>query len=210
MVLCLYIFGVIKVRYVFLTTRFPFRLFYPEIRCLYTCSQNGGFLWKSNDQKQFQIFFRMLCRISVDVAMISMSIHWDLGNILSRIVGWLCGLWGADSFYRERRKMKRWIRLRCFKRFISPIPWIAPMCIAGRKWIRWWISDILVLYTNSYASLNKLTRTFKNKSLSAKTIKNYIDYLIDLFFISKAVSYPSYGKHHLQRTQVWSEATMLM
>ena len=50
--------------------------------------------------------------------------------------------------------------------------------------------DILASSTGSYTSLSKLTKTFKsvkNKTLSDKTIKNYIDYLMDSFLISKAM-----------------------
>lgn len=60
--------------------------------------------------------------------------------------------------------------------------------------------DILASSTGSYTSLSKLTKTFKsvkNKTLSDKTIKNYIDYLIDSFLISKAVRYDIKGKKYI-------------
>lgn len=60
--------------------------------------------------------------------------------------------------------------------------------------------DILASSTGSYTSLNKLTKTFKsvkNKAISDKTIKNYIDYLIDSFLISKAKRYDIKGKKYI-------------
>ena len=60
--------------------------------------------------------------------------------------------------------------------------------------------DILASSTGSYTSLSKLTRTFKsvkNKAISDKTIKNYIDHLIDSFLISKAVRYDIKGKKYI-------------
>lgn len=60
--------------------------------------------------------------------------------------------------------------------------------------------DILASSTGSYTSLSKLTRTFKsvkNKTLSDKTIKNYMDYLMDSFLISKAVRFDIKGKKYI-------------
>lgn len=60
--------------------------------------------------------------------------------------------------------------------------------------------DVLASSVGSYASSNKLTKTFKsikNKNLSDKTIKNYIDYLIDSFLISKAKRYDIKGKKYI-------------
>lgn len=60
--------------------------------------------------------------------------------------------------------------------------------------------DILASSTGSYTSLNKLTKTFKsvkNKAISDKTIKNYIDYLMDSFLISKAMRYDIKGKKYI-------------
>lgn len=60
--------------------------------------------------------------------------------------------------------------------------------------------DVLASSTGSYASLNKLTKTFKsimNKTLSDKTIKNYIDYLMDSFLISKAMRFDIKGKKYI-------------
>lgn len=60
--------------------------------------------------------------------------------------------------------------------------------------------DILASSTGSYTSLSKLTKTFKSvkgKAISDKTIKNYIDYLIDSFLISKAVRYDIKGKKYI-------------
>lgn len=60
--------------------------------------------------------------------------------------------------------------------------------------------DILASSTGSYTSLSKLMRTFKsvkNKAISDKTIKNYIDYLIDSFLISKTVRYDIKGKKYI-------------
>ena len=60
--------------------------------------------------------------------------------------------------------------------------------------------DILASSTGSYTSLSKLTKTFKsvkNKTLSDKTIKNYIDYLMDSFLISKAMRYDIKGKKYI-------------
>ena len=60
--------------------------------------------------------------------------------------------------------------------------------------------DVLASSAGSYTSLNKLTKTFKsikNKPLSDKTIKNYIDYLIDSFLISKAMRFDIKGKKYI-------------
>ena len=60
--------------------------------------------------------------------------------------------------------------------------------------------DILASAVGSYTNQNKLVRTFKSmkgKTLSDKTIKNYIDYLIDSFLISKAVRYDIKGKKYI-------------
>lgn len=60
--------------------------------------------------------------------------------------------------------------------------------------------DILASSTGSYTNQSKLVRTFKSvkgKSISDKTIKNYIDYLIDSYLISKAVRYDIKGKKYI-------------
>lgn len=60
--------------------------------------------------------------------------------------------------------------------------------------------DILASAIGSYTNQNKLVRTFKSvkgKSISDKTIKNYIDYLIDSFLISKAVRFDIKGKKYI-------------
>lgn len=60
--------------------------------------------------------------------------------------------------------------------------------------------DVLASSAGSYTSLNKLARTFKsarNKALSDKTIKNYIDYLTDSFLIGKAMRYDIKGKKYI-------------
>lgn len=60
--------------------------------------------------------------------------------------------------------------------------------------------DILASAIGSYTNQNKLVRTFKSvkgKVISDKTIKNYIDYLIDSFLISKAVRYDIKGKRYI-------------
>lgn len=59
---------------------------------------------------------------------------------------------------------------------------------------------ILASAIGSYTNQNKLARTFKSvkgKSISDKTIKNYIDYLIDSFLISKAARYDIKGKKYI-------------
>ena len=60
--------------------------------------------------------------------------------------------------------------------------------------------DILASAVGSYTNHNKLARTFKSvkgKTISDKTIKNYVDYLIDSFLISKAVRYDIKGKKYI-------------
>ena len=60
--------------------------------------------------------------------------------------------------------------------------------------------DILASAIGSYTNQSKLARTFKSvkgKSISDKTIKNYIDYLIDSFLISKAARYDIKGKKYI-------------
>lgn len=60
--------------------------------------------------------------------------------------------------------------------------------------------DVLASSAGSYTSLNKLAKTFKsikNKMLSDKTIKNYIDYLMDSFLISKAMRFDIKGKKYI-------------
>ena len=60
--------------------------------------------------------------------------------------------------------------------------------------------DILASAIGSYTNQNKLARTFKSvkgKSISDKTIKNYIDYLIDSFLISKVARYDIKGKKYI-------------
>lgn len=52
--------------------------------------------------------------------------------------------------------------------------------------------DVLASAIGSYTNQNKLVRTFKSvkkKNISDKTIKNYTDYLIDSYLISKADHY---------------------
>ena len=60
--------------------------------------------------------------------------------------------------------------------------------------------DILASAVGSYTNQNKLVRTFKSvkgKTISDKTIKSYIDYLIDSFLISRAVRYDIKGKKYI-------------
>lgn len=60
--------------------------------------------------------------------------------------------------------------------------------------------DVLASSTGSCTSLSKLMKTFKsvkNKTLSDKTIKNYMDYLMDSFLISKAARYGIKGKKYI-------------
>lgn len=60
--------------------------------------------------------------------------------------------------------------------------------------------DILASAVGSYTNQSKLSRTFKsvkNKPISDKTIKSYIDYLVDAFLISKAARYDIKGKKYI-------------
>ena len=60
--------------------------------------------------------------------------------------------------------------------------------------------DVLASAIGSYTNQNKLVRTFKsvkNKNISDKTIKNYIDYLIDSYLISRAERYDIKGKKYI-------------
>lgn len=60
--------------------------------------------------------------------------------------------------------------------------------------------DVLASAIGSYTNPNKLVRTFKsvkNKNISDKTIKNYTDYLIDSYLISKAERYDIKGKKYI-------------
>ncbi len=60
--------------------------------------------------------------------------------------------------------------------------------------------DVVASAIGSYTNQNKLVRTFKsvkNKTISDKTIKNYIDYLIDSYLISRADRYDIKGKKYI-------------
>lgn len=60
--------------------------------------------------------------------------------------------------------------------------------------------DVLASAIGSYTNQNKLVRTFKsvkNKKISDKTIKNYTDYLIDSYLISRADRYDIKGKKYI-------------
>ncbi len=60
--------------------------------------------------------------------------------------------------------------------------------------------DILASAIGSYTNQNKLARTFKSVKgtiISDKTIKNYIDYLIGSFLISKASRFDIKGKKYI-------------
>lgn len=60
--------------------------------------------------------------------------------------------------------------------------------------------DILASAIGSYTNQNKLVRTFKSvkgKTISDKTVKNYIDYLVDSFLISKAVRFDIKGRKYI-------------
>lgn len=60
--------------------------------------------------------------------------------------------------------------------------------------------DIIASAIGSYTNQNKLARTFKSvkgTTISDKTIKNYIDYLIDSFLISKASRFDVKGKKYI-------------
>ncbi len=62
--------------------------------------------------------------------------------------------------------------------------------------------DVLASAIGSYTNPNKLVRTFKsnkNKTISDKTIKKYIDYLIDSYLISIAERYDIKGKKYIGR-----------
>lgn len=60
--------------------------------------------------------------------------------------------------------------------------------------------DVLASAIGSYTNPTKLMRTFKSSkvaTISDKTIKNYIDYLVDAFLISNAVRYDIKGKKYI-------------
>lgn len=60
--------------------------------------------------------------------------------------------------------------------------------------------DILASAIGSLTNPQKLARTFKtvkNKSISDKTIKTYIDYLVDSFLVSKAVRFDVKGRKYI-------------
>ena len=60
--------------------------------------------------------------------------------------------------------------------------------------------DILASAVGSLTNPLKLANTFKsvkNKKISEKTLKNYIDYLTDAFLVSKAVRYDIKGKKYI-------------
>lgn len=60
--------------------------------------------------------------------------------------------------------------------------------------------DILASAIGSLTSPSKLAKTFrsvKGKAISDKTLKNYIDYLIDAFLISKAKRFDIKGKRYI-------------
>ena len=60
--------------------------------------------------------------------------------------------------------------------------------------------DILASAIGSLTNPLKLANTFKSvkkKNISDKTLKKYIDYLIDAFLVSKAVRYDIKGKHYI-------------
>ena len=60
--------------------------------------------------------------------------------------------------------------------------------------------DVLASSIGGYTSQNKLAKTFKsvkNKILSDKTIKKYIDYLIDSFLVSRATRFDIKGKKYI-------------
>ena len=59
---------------------------------------------------------------------------------------------------------------------------------------------ILASAVGSLTNPMKLANTFKTvkkKSISDKTLKNYMDYLTDAFFVSKAVRYDIKGRKHI-------------
>lgn len=60
--------------------------------------------------------------------------------------------------------------------------------------------DVLASAIGSYTNQKKLVQTFKsvkNKTISDKTIKKYIDYLIDSYLISRADRYDIKGKKYI-------------
>ena len=62
------------------------------------------------------------------------------------------------------------------------------------------LTDILASAVGSFANPLKLSKTFrsvKNKNISDKTLKNYIDYLIDAFLVSKAARFDIKGKKYI-------------
>lgn len=62
------------------------------------------------------------------------------------------------------------------------------------------LTDILASAIGSLINQTKLTKTFKsvkNKAVSDKTIKSYIDYLIDAFLISRAVRFDIKGRKYI-------------
>lgn len=62
------------------------------------------------------------------------------------------------------------------------------------------LTDILASAIGSLTNQTKLTKTFKsvkNKAVSDKTIKSYIDYLIDAFLISRAVRFDIKGRKYI-------------
>ncbi|MDE5819239.1 MAG: ATP-binding protein [Lachnospiraceae bacterium] len=62
------------------------------------------------------------------------------------------------------------------------------------------LTDILASAIGSLTNQTKLTKTFKsvkNKNVSDKTVKTYIDYLIDAFLISKAVRFDIKGRKYI-------------
>lgn len=62
------------------------------------------------------------------------------------------------------------------------------------------LTDILASAIGSLTNQTKLTKAFKsvkNKTVSDKTIKSYIDYLIDAFLISRAVRFDIKGRKYI-------------
>jgi uncharacterized protein len=60
--------------------------------------------------------------------------------------------------------------------------------------------DILASAIGGYTNPSKLVKTYKSvkgKTISDKTIKNYIDYLIDSFLVNKAVRYDIKGRKYI-------------
>ena len=60
--------------------------------------------------------------------------------------------------------------------------------------------DILASAVGSYTNQSKLVRTFrsvKHKAISDKTLKNYMDYLMDAYLISRAKRYDIKGKRYI-------------